>query len=428
MTNRLTLLKKINSFCECFEDQWLRENDPRIEDFLESNDSNNNHELLAELIRIEIFYLNEMEKVVDINDYHRRFPEMTNDVIRAFDSIRQTHDLEASDIAPKPAFQPRTIGSRIGLFELEQRIGQGAFAEVFLAFDREQNRPVAIKAMKRITDDDGQPEPRAIQSFVEEARTLSKLKNSAVGEVYDLAYDIAGFPFVVMEFIKGDSLAFLLREQIIDLPTGVKILADTAEALSKVHQQGVFHRDLKPENVIVGLDGKPRIIDFGLAVGEDEQRERQGEIAGSVAYMSPELLRGQTHRIDGRSDIWSLGIMLYEILTGRLPFQGSTRQLLIDEILNRNPRPIRQINTNVPPGLEEACFSALQKDSTKRTPMSMPAGSELMVTEPSVGNNAIPMLTTLFTLRTTSVEPVPATVKSMLPKRNESVKNESSCN
>ena len=365
-TIQLDRLKKINSICEDFEARWRQNQSPRIEDYLDSADSEVQDDLLSELLRIELFYLIERGDEPDAHSYQKRFPGMNNGVIRAFDATRDAAASETQNQLPNADdLALRDIGQSIGPFKIEQILGRGAFAEVFLAFDKTQGRPVAVKAMKRFVDENGKPDARSVRTFVEEAETLSKLKHVAVARDYDLAYD-DGFPYVILEYVKGDSLQFLLREEIIDLRTAIKLLADSADALSQIHQQDVFHRDLKPANIIVGLDGQPRIVDFGLAIVETAQHERKGEIAGSLSYMSPEQLRGQTHRLDGRTDIWSLGVMLYELLTERLPFRGGTRQLLIDEILHRAPRPPRQTNPKVTVGLEKVCLDALQKDSTKR--------------------------------------------------------------
>ena len=367
-TNRLKRLKQINAICESFENHWLQEKDPRIEDYLNAVDSVDRAELLSELVRIEVFYLSQQGQPPEIQSYHQRFPEMSNGIIRAFDATSDGTESETENgLTTITELPQRSVGETIGSFRIEQSLGSGAFADVFLAYDKAHDRPIAIKAMKKFTDENGKPEPRSIQTFVEETQILSKLSHVAVAQVYDLAFDEEGFPYVVLEYVKGDSLQFLLREEIVDLPSAIKLLAETADALSEIHQQDVFHRDLKPANIIVGLDGQPRIVDFGLAVGEALQQGRKGEVVGSLSYMSPEQVRGQTHRLDGRTDIWSLGVILYELLTERLPFRGGTRQLLTDEILHRDPRPPRQINPNVTIALESICLDALHKDSTKRT-------------------------------------------------------------
>lgn len=364
-TNQLNRLKQINSVCEQFEDQWLNKKQPRIEDFMTKIEAEDRSELLQELVRIELFYLGENGYTPEIDSYRQRFPDMENYVIRAFDETTDEFRQTVNDANPL-SFRTRE-GPMVGPFKIEQTLGSGGFAEVFLAFDKHQDRPVAVKAMRRFIDANGEPNSRAVQSFVDEAQLLSKLNHPAIAQIYDLDYDEDGFPFVVLEYVKGDSLEFLLRQNVIDQLTAIKLLADTAVVLSEIHQQDIFHRDLKPSNIIVGLDGQPRIVDFGLAVSESMQQERKGEVAGSMAYMSPEQLRGQTHRLDGRSDVWSLGVMLYELLTERLPFRGNDRRVLVDEIFNHNPRPPRQINPNATVGLEKVCMEALQKDSTLRT-------------------------------------------------------------
>ena len=146
----------------------------------------------------------------------------------------------------------------------------------------------------------------------------------------------------------------------------IQVLASVSETLDYIHQHNVFHRDLKPANIIIGLDGSPRIIDFGLCVHEKDQSRYQGEVAGTTAYMSPEQIRGESHHLDGRADIWAVGVMLYEGLVGRRPFQGNTSMRLADEILSRSARPLRQIDGSIPLELERICLRALEKNPSKR--------------------------------------------------------------
>ena len=356
-------LDLINEICDGFEDQLLRGESPAIETALTDVDETTYPVLLTELLRLELFYLIEQGETPDISSYYERFPDACDQVTLAFDA---TADERRSNSHPRPAIHPiqRQPGEQIGSYTIEKKLGTGTFADVYLAYDAKHRRAVAIKVMKATSA--AASHPKWVANFEEEAQTLSTLSHPHLAQVYETGTDQHGLPFVVMEYFKGDTLQFLLREKLIDAVAGVKLLIKIAELLAFVHQQDIYHRDLKPANILIGLDGQPRIVDFGLAIQESVQHEHAGEIAGSIAYMSPEQLRGRSHRLDGRSDIWALGVMLYEVLTGRLPFKGETHRKLAQDILHRDPRPLRQFNDNVTTGLESLCLKALEKDSRRR--------------------------------------------------------------
>jgi len=127
-------------------------------------------------------------------------------------------------------------------------------------------------------------------------------------------------------------------------------------AVGHAHASGLVHRDLKPANILLDDAGNAHVTDFGLAIDEETQHDKAGEISGTVPYMPPEQVRGETQRLDGRADIWALGVILYEMLTGRRPFHGEDRDELFDEILHREPKPPRQMDAEIPEGLEEVCL------------------------------------------------------------------------
>jgi hypothetical protein len=155
-----------------------------------------------------------------------------------------------------------------------------------------------------------------------------------------------------MEFIDGRSLKELVDAEQLPLQQAAELMSQIADAVSFAHKRGFVHRDLKPANILLDAAIKPHVADFGLAVHEDDQRHRRGEVSGTLSYMSPEQVRGDVHHIDGRSDIWSLGVILYEMVTGRLPFGGDSFDEISDEILHREPRPPRQMDDSIPDDLE----------------------------------------------------------------------------
>ncbi len=364
-SNRIADLQLINRFCNDFEDQILAGSAPAIETALAIADESIKSELLAELLRIELFYLHQGGEHPTIESYVDRFPDNYDQVVFAFDSTRnrQVEDTTQLDYQTKKSM--RADRETIGRFQIEHVLGSGAFADVYLAYDDQAHRPVAIKTIRPTRT---KCSPELVDSFLEEANTLSQLSHPAIAKVYEIGRDENGLPFVVMEYVKGDSFWQLLTEKMLTARTAIQLIAESAEALVYVHQNDIFHRDLKPANIIVGLDGSPRIVDFGLAVHESVQRDRAGEFAGTTCYMSPEQVRREPHRIDGRSDIWALGVMLYEVLAGRKPFDGEAPLEIADEILHRSPRPPRQIAVDqaISQELESVCLKALEKKPENR--------------------------------------------------------------
>ena len=253
-------------------------------------------------------------------------------------------------------------GERFGRYLVQRILGQGAFGTVYLARDEELDRLVAIKVPRR----DRFHGEGDLSSFLDEARTVAKLRHPGIVSVFDVGRTDAGLPFVALAYIEGESLAHSLQSHPPSPERAAQLMAAIAEAVAEAHRQGFVHRDLKPANILLDSQGNPHVADFGLAVHENVQRLRAGELAGTVPYMSPEQVRGEVHRLDGRSDIWSLGVILYQMLTGRLPFGGDTVAQLSDEIAHRDPKPPRQMNDRLPKELESICLKAMSKKAAKR--------------------------------------------------------------
>ena len=225
---------------------------------------------------------------------------------------------------------------RIDQFRIIRELGAGAFGVVFLAEDESLQRKVAIKVPK-VSD------PAKSASYINEARKAAAIDCVGIVPIYHVGTKENGVPFVVQKLIDGPSLRFLLtRYGSLPPAHAVTIMRDVSVALAAAHRLGIYHRDLKPDNVLIDSSGVPWIADFGLAISESEQAKRKGEIAGTLIYMSPEQIQGRADWLDGRSDIWSLGIMLYELLLGKPPFTGKNRQSLMEQICHREPRPLQQ--------------------------------------------------------------------------------------
>jgi serine/threonine protein kinase/formylglycine-generating enzyme required for sulfatase activity len=253
------------------------------------------------------------------------------------------------------------LPEKIGRFSVQRRLGVGSFGEVFLAHDDELDRPVALK-LPRL---DRIAEQASLEDFLAEARSAARLKHPGIISVHDVSTGMDGI-FIVLEYVEGCDLAEVMRGQKLTPMRVAEVMIEIADAVSYAHEQGLIHRDLKPANVLLDSQGHAHVADFGLAIRQKGQRFLRGQIAGTRSYMSPEQVRGETHRLDGRTDIWSLGVMLYEMLTGERPFSGETTAELFDEIQHREVRPLRQIDRKCPGALERICLKCLSKRMTER--------------------------------------------------------------
>jgi TolB-like protein/Tfp pilus assembly protein PilF len=267
------------------------------------------------------------------------------------------------------------IGRTIGRYKILSKLGGGGMGVVYEAEDTELGRRVAIKFLP----EDATESPEVLERFKREARAASALNHPHICIVYDVGVD-DGKPFLVMERMQGRTLWHAIQGKALPLDTVLSLGEQMADALMAAHQAGIVHRDLKSANVFVTDHGEAKILDFGLAkltspesgpalvpdapTMAQEQLTSPGTAIGTVAYMSPEQARGEP--VDGRSDLFSLGVVLYEMATGRLPFMGSTSATIFDGILNREAQPPSNSNPEVPHELDAVILGALEKDRDLR--------------------------------------------------------------
>jgi tRNA A-37 threonylcarbamoyl transferase component Bud32 len=276
-------------------------------------------------------------------------------------SPRFSHQFATSTSGdPAPPAEP--LPARIGRYRVLGVLGEGAFGTVYLAHDEQLDRRVAVKVPRP----DRLVSPAHRQEFLDEARVAARVCHPGIVTLHDVQSQSDGACFVVMEHVDGPTVAELAAQSRLPLRRTLELVLQAAEAVHAAHKHQLVHRDLKPSNLLVDSQGRCRVADFGLALPEHEQRQRRGEVAGSPAYMSPEQTRGESHFLDGRSDVWSLGVILYELIAGRRPFEGATTRELFDEIQRRSPRPLRQIDDSVPAEVERICFKCLAPDPAAR--------------------------------------------------------------
>ncbi len=248
-------------------------------------------------------------------------------------------------------------------YRIVDEIGRGGMGVVYKAEQVGLNRAVAIKTLRageNATDD-------MIERFIREARAAGSLRHPNIVAVHD-AGEVAGIRYFVMDFIEGESLHSIMKRGDIDVLESLKLIAKIARALCIAHARGIVHRDLKPANIILDPSREPHITDFGLAkdMSVEAGLSMSGTIIGTPDYMSPEGASGLNRQIDKRSDIYSLGVILYELLTHTKPFKGQTVYETINNVVKVSPPPPRKFNPNLGPDLDAICMKALEKDKTRR--------------------------------------------------------------
>ena len=296
-----------------------------------------------------------------------------NVVVARIPNVEEPHELETDripacpseadedDVAATQALEPETM---FGRYRIGRAIGRGGMAIVYLAHDTQLDREVALK-IPFFTE---QNSDETIRRFYREARAAATIRHPGVCPIYDVG-DENGRHYIAMAWIEGRSLSEMLQSDgPMNPELAVTIIRKVAIGLQAAHDCGVVHRDLKPSNIMIDVDGEPILTDFGLARrrGSDDVAVTQvGYFLGTPAYMSPEQVTGDNRQIGFTSDVYSLGVLMYELLTGRRPFDGDVTQVMTD-VLTKNPRPPCELKPSIDAELSGICMKAMHKDSSKR--------------------------------------------------------------
>ncbi|HEV7683659.1 MAG TPA: serine/threonine-protein kinase, partial [Pyrinomonadaceae bacterium] len=289
------------------------------------------------------------------------------------------------------------IGEDIGPYRVVRRLGAGGMGEVYLAEDTRLERLVALKILPAYFASDDE----RLRRFQREARAASALNHPNILTIHEVG-EAAGIRYIATEFIDGATIRQLLSERELSLAEILDIAEQVCSGLAAAHTAGIVHRDIKPENIMRRADGLVKILDFGIAkllepggAPDDETQSglqthtEAGLLLGTVSYMSPEQARGLP--VDERTDVWSLGIVVYEMLAQRLPFNGATRMDTIVAILDRDPSPLSEAANNISPLLEQTIASCLRKEMTRRLGSASELLAELKLVQEELNAGSSPV-------------------------------------
>ena len=320
---------------------------------------------------------------LDIEEFVDQFPEFEN-LIRQkvhcfnkidglFDTLLQSGQDEFGDMATGTDL----IGRMVGSFEINEMIGRGGMGVVYLARDTKLDRSVAIKSIPAELHASSNTRMR----LKREARLLASLDHPNIGVIHDIIEQDEGFDYLILEYVPGETLAKRISGEPLELEEALSIACQVAEAVSAAHEKGVTHRDIKPGNIKITPDSRVKVLDFGLAKVFSEQQIEQdntvtqpGRVIGTPAYMSPEQTRGKS--TDYRTDIWSFGCVLYEMLTGQIPFKGDTTSDTLAKVLEHDP-DWQALPHTIPEDIIQLLQRCLEKDPERRFQSAQELSREL---------------------------------------------------
>jgi len=291
-------------------------------------------------------------------------PELLEPLKQRIAVLKQMAWVKDDPLLRQPPSQippPKILADR---YRIEGLIAEGGHGQVFRAFDQELQRPVAIKIARRRNVPD--------EELLEEARRVARLRHPGIVAVHDVGRH-EGMLFVVSDLIEGKSLAEIERPSVKE---AVRIVAEVADALHFAHEQGFVHRDIKPGNILLDGEGHPFVADFGIATTTEELIDGRSVSVGTLPYMAPEQVAGETQLIDRRTDIYALGVVLYELLTGKLPYQARTPIALREQILFRSPTRI----DGLPDSVQAICLKCLAKTPADRYATAKEMAADLRAT------------------------------------------------
>lgn len=298
---------------------------------------------------------------ISVSELCAECPQLTDELQEKIESLKTTAWTKRDPARPLTDHR-NTVGKDlsgnvlVNRYRLDSLLGRGGYGQVYRGFDLQLHRPVAVKIGHARTSSD---------LLLDEARRVARLKHPSIVAVHDCD-EHDGQMFLVFELVEGRSLADVIQDRKLPIREAVGLVATVADGLQYAHKQGCIHRDIKPENILINGEGTPLIADFGVACTLDELAKGRSSSSGTLNYMAPEQIAQETQLLDGRCDVHALGVLLFELLSGRSPFQSRTQNGLREQILFRQPTLLRSADPSLPKEIEAICSKALAKHPADR--------------------------------------------------------------
>ena len=356
--------RRIDGVCLEFEAAWKSGQRPQIEQYLSAIPAEERTGLFRELLFLDLEYRNRAGEQPAAEEYHRRFPEQAELIEEVFRNSSESCG------AARPGTRIRYFGD----YELLEEIARGGMGIVYRARQLSLNRVVALKLVLA-----GQfASEEEVERFHREAEAAANLQHPNIVAIHEVGQH-DGQQYFSMAYVEGRSLAEMIRENPLPAVQAARYVETVARAVEYAHQQGTLHRDLKPANILIDRDDQPRITDFGLArrVDADSDLTKSGQILGSPSYMPPEQASGRLGEVGPGSDVYALGAVLYDLVTGRPPFKAETPTDTLLHVLHNEPVSPRALNPRVPRDLETICLKCLEKEPQRRYTSAAELSEEL---------------------------------------------------
>jgi hypothetical protein len=384
-------LQRLEDVCCQFEQGWLDGHPPRLEDALDGLSDLERPAFLRELLRLEVYYRRQVGEPVSAEEYHQRFPDATA-VINALwsaaapqpETVDESHppgsaagQSTVDDVSPPEPLAETSRDLRIPTvpgYEIVKELGRGAMGVVYEARLLALKRPVALKMV--LAGAHAGSEQRA--RFRVEAEAVARLVHPHIVQIHEVG-EADGCPYCALEFVERGSLSKKLQSGPLSPREAAQLVEALARGMQLAHSRNVVHRDLKPANVLLTGDGTPKVSDFGLArhLDVDSGQTEAGAVMGTPSYMAPEQAEGRAHEAGPPADVYALGAILYECLTGRPPFRGRTIVETLEQVRKQPPLPPSRLRAGVPPGLETVVLKCLRKEPEGRYASAAELAEEL---------------------------------------------------